>query len=664
MRTWIRVLVTLGLLVGALVPMGLSTAQESAQPRDWYLGKILFKSDRGGEEAIYAIQPDGSDLQRVDDPNVGFYFAEALQRDVTSADGHFRLFVRQVGSDTQIWQENLQTGGIAYIAGGGSGLDYEPAWAPDNRWVAYVSQRDGNDEIHVLDRQKNEDHRLTSNSWEWDKHPSWSPDGEQIVFWSNRDSGWKHIWVMDADGNDPHNISGWSQWNDWDPVWVRTVPSEPEPITVGDVAKLELRTEPTCTPAFADYVGKILFKSDSEGAPAIFLWDPEESSACRVDDPDVGFYYAEALRRDVLSPDGTYKLFVRQVGSDYQIWQENTDTAAISYMAGGTPGADYEPAWAPDGVNIAYVSQADGNDEIHLYNRETKTDRRLTSNSWEWDKHPSWSPDGDQIVFWSNRDSSWKHLWFMSPGGGSQRNVGRWGDWNDWDPVWVKKAPSPAPALAPLVLDPSALATSEPRELTPLPRDWYLGRILFKSDRGGQEAIYAVKPDGSDLQRVDDPNVGFYFAEALQRDVTSADGNYRLFVREVGGDVQIWQQNIQTGTIGYIVGGGSGLDYEPAWAPDNRWVAYVSQRDGNDEIHVFDRETKSDRRLTDNSWEWDKHPSWSPDGEQIAFWSNRDSGWKHIWVMGADGSDPTNITGWGQSNDWDPVWVGTIPSPP
>jgi len=228
-RRWIRFALAaiLALSVLASTATGL-LAEESKLPREWYVGKILFKSDRDGAEAIYAINSDGSELQRIDDPYVGFYYAEALQRDATSPDGRYRLFVRQLGNNLQIWQQDGETGWTSYVIGGTPGADYQPAWGQNTRWIAYVSQEDGDDEIHLYDRITNTDKKLTDNPWEWDKHPSFSPDDSQIVFWSNRSSGWKHIWIMNANGTDQHNISGWGQWNDWDPVWIKTVPSEPE----------------------------------------------------------------------------------------------------------------------------------------------------------------------------------------------------------------------------------------------------------------------------------------------------------------------------------------------------------------------------------------------------------------------------------------------------
>ena len=658
MRHWTRLVPALALIFPLLISVGHLAAQEAVPARAWYVGKILFKSDRGGKEAFYAMNSDGSEVQLVQDPNVGFYYAEALQRDMTSPDGRYRLFVNQFGGDYQIWEQDTVTGAQRYVIGGTEGADYDPAWAPDTRWLAYVSQADGNDEIHLFDRQTGLDKRLTSNSWEWDKHPSWSPDGKQIVFWSNREAEWKHIWVMNADGSQQHNLSGWGKYNDWDPVWVKQLPSAPSPVDLAVITTPVAKRGPGCTPQPADYVGKIVFKSDREGVAGFYLMDPESGDVCRIDDRDIGFYYAEAAVRDATSADGHYRLIVRLVGSDYQIWEQDTVTGAQRYVIGGTEGADYDPAWAPDTRWLAYVSQADGNDEIHLFDRQTGLDKRLTSNSWEWDKHPSWSPDGKQIVFWSNRETQWKHLWLMNSDGSNQHNLSGTGNWNDWDPIWMKAPPSPAPVLS----LPTPRATVALQEAKPLPRQWYVGKILFKSDRGGKEAFYAMNSDGSEVQLVQDPNVGFYYAEALQRDMTSPDGRYRLFVNQFGGDYQIWEQDTVTGAQRYVIGGTEGADYDPAWAPDTRWLAYVSQADGNDEIHLFDRQTGLDKRLTSNSWEWDKHPSWSPDGKQIVFWSNREAEWKHIWVMNADGSQQHNLSGWGKYNDWDPVWVKQLPS--
>ncbi|MGH7558418.1 MAG: TolB family protein [Gemmatimonadota bacterium] len=89
---------------------------------------------------------------------------------------------------------------------------------------------------------------------------------------------------------------------------------------------------------------------------------------------------------------------------------------------------------------------------------------------------------------------------------------------------------------------------------------------------------------------------------------------------------------------------------QPDVAPDGRRVAY--ERDGV--IFVFDLGTGAERPVSSNGLSIG--PSWSPDGNQILFWSGR-TGQNEVWVMDADGSNPTRLTDGGGENlegDWSP----------
>lgn len=209
-------------------PPLLTTAAGIPQTVEGLRGSIIFLSDRlGSSVQLYVMQPDGSNPRLCECSNV---LEAMVLRDVTSPDGQLFLFEKKVGGslrtqvDQQIWTHNNRTGYEAMLTGEGPGfpgIDYEPAWSPDSRHIAWVSTTDGNDEIYTHDGVSGENKRLTVNDIAWDKHPSFAPDGSQIVFWSNRDSAVrKQIWVMNLDGSGQHNISR-NAYNDYDPIWVK-----------------------------------------------------------------------------------------------------------------------------------------------------------------------------------------------------------------------------------------------------------------------------------------------------------------------------------------------------------------------------------------------------------------------------------------------------------
>lgn len=209
-------------------------------------GKIAFFSDRYRREGgrgrnqyyIYAIDPDGSNLMML----TAFWpYDLACQLDTFSPDMSQRVFVREGtsergGKDLELWVQNQADGwtwtlrdNVGHYTKAGSnppvsfpGYDFDVVWSPDSAHIAYVSTTDGNEEIHVVNKDdpSRPDRRLTINEWESDRHPSYSPDGGQIVFWSNRETGRSQLWIMDADGNNQRRLLE-SSYNDWDPVWIK-----------------------------------------------------------------------------------------------------------------------------------------------------------------------------------------------------------------------------------------------------------------------------------------------------------------------------------------------------------------------------------------------------------------------------------------------------------
>jgi len=75
----------------------------------------------------------------------------------------------------------------------------DPAFSPDGSRIAFVSQRDGNAEIYVMNADGTGATRLT-NDPQPDGRPGFTPDGQSVVFHSARPAGKQQIWVVNVDG--------------------------------------------------------------------------------------------------------------------------------------------------------------------------------------------------------------------------------------------------------------------------------------------------------------------------------------------------------------------------------------------------------------------------------------------------------------------------------
>ena len=75
----------------------------------------------------------------------------------------------------------------------------DPAFSPDGSRIAFVSLRDGNAEIYVMNADGSGSTRVTNDPLT-DGRPSFTPDGQTIVFHSSRTAGKQQIWSVNVDG--------------------------------------------------------------------------------------------------------------------------------------------------------------------------------------------------------------------------------------------------------------------------------------------------------------------------------------------------------------------------------------------------------------------------------------------------------------------------------
>lgn len=76
--------------------------------------------------------------------------------------------------------------------------DGAPVFSPDGKSILYATKREGSEEICLLNLSNGRTQYITNNPAS-DMHPRFSPDGKKIVYYSNR-AGSEDIYMMTADG--------------------------------------------------------------------------------------------------------------------------------------------------------------------------------------------------------------------------------------------------------------------------------------------------------------------------------------------------------------------------------------------------------------------------------------------------------------------------------
>jgi TolB protein len=185
--------------------------------------KLTFSSDRDGERVPNTVQ--ARDVKEV-------YISDydgANQRRVTvthklnitpvwSPDARSLAYTsfRQITPDILV--SNIYSLMPPENLTGGLGQNWLPSWSPDGTRICFVSTRDGNSELYVMNRDGSNLTRLTNHP-SIDVSPTWSPSGTQIAFTSDR-SGSPQIYIIEADGRNIQKMTSesWCDRPTWSPA--------------------------------------------------------------------------------------------------------------------------------------------------------------------------------------------------------------------------------------------------------------------------------------------------------------------------------------------------------------------------------------------------------------------------------------------------------------
>lgn len=233
--------------------------------------------------------------------------------------------------------------------------------------IAFVSNRDGNDEITMMDYDGAGQTRVTFNKIK-DYMPAWSPDQRTIAFTSYR-GGTAGLYLRNIyEGKEtPVSTKGTNYSAAFSPdgkklAFCSSMTEEGN----AEIYVLDLETMKT---------KRLTFNSATETAPS---WSP--------------------TGREIAFTTDRLGAFNPQI---YIMDAEGSNIRKASF------GGNYHdaPAWAPTSERIAFVSRVDNAFDIYILNLRTNQITKLTENNVR-NESPSWSPDGRHVVFASNLSGS------------------------------------------------------------------------------------------------------------------------------------------------------------------------------------------------------------------------------------------------------------------
>lgn len=239
---------------------------------------------------------------------------------------------------------------------------------------------------------------------------------------------------------------------------------------------------------------------------------------------------------------------------------------------------------------------------IYMSDEEGKT-RVKVLNATLSDGYPAVSPTGKTIAFYGKYDRY--RTWSIHVADVDGSNVRRLTDKKHvWDssPTW-----SP---------DGSTIAFA--REYKDTSGNWH-------------EEIWLINPDGSGLRQI----------KAIEGRSPEFMPDGRILFQSKSSPSQISIANIDGSNIIQLTNDETN-NMQPKISPNGLKVAYLSNRDGNQEVYVMNLDGSNQQRVTKNDiQEWD--PVWSPTGDKVFFSSQNVHGFYDIYKANADGTSKEKV---------------------
>ncbi|WAC14091.1 amidohydrolase family protein [Dyadobacter pollutisoli] len=290
------------------------------------------------------------------------------------------------------------------------------------------------------------------------------------------------------------------------------------------------------------------------------------------------------------SPDGTAIAFSSDRNGNYDIWKIVLKNDSLVRLT-DHPGNDYFPAFSADGKSLAYVSERSA--AAGIYISDAGGQHQLFVHSKEKLASPMWHPSSNQIIFNSLIPNA-STLDIVKTGGGDWQTLSdSTEDVFPFKPSWLSET--------------EFLYTADGQIKLRNLGDKSVKTIAFTAELNLMRDKYA--PKTRDFDSVKPKPV-----QGIRSPIVSNNGKFIAFAAL--GDIWILEigkpKPVQVTNDVFI-------DVDPVWSPDDKWLAFTSDRNGNMDLWIREIKTGAETCLFDAADNL-KFPSWSPDGNKIAFY--------------------------------------------
>ncbi|MDJ0841488.1 MAG: winged helix-turn-helix domain-containing protein [Acidobacteriota bacterium] len=299
--------------------------------------------------------------------------------------------------------KNLATGKLRQVTSD-PGDDRNPVFSPDGRFLAFTRNHPNDRGIYLLELQGDKTQKVAESRLDRIEGLAWSPDGKYLAYpGKNRVFGGQCIMLLHLATRVEKQLTFPHGGGEHDSL----------PVFSPDGHQLAFRRSGVL-------LGQVIHTVATAGGPSRQVAGSGASVVGGMD----------------WAADGKSLIYSRFGRTHFNLWTLPLQGDAPQQLPGGDIHA-YRPRYSPDGGMLAYMRWTGQSNiwQVDLDGQTGIAGHEPFCASTLWDMAPTWSPEGDRVAFHSNRGGSWQ-IWVADEVCAEARPITVFQDSSCGNPSW------------------------------------------------------------------------------------------------------------------------------------------------------------------------------------------------------------------------------------